>query len=92
LDNGRGNISNENIDKLYKTITGMQAEYEFYFPPVFEGFEGLQRSYAQSIRKTAENARREYEILLESEEEPGVAFEIVSEGAFSRFVAENGGQ
>ena len=78
-------VSNPNVMKLFTTIELMQREYSFYYPPVFDGFEDIQKNYNQSLRKASENARMEYLSLLDTFD-PTTAYEFVSEGIMERFI------
>ena len=79
-------VMDENILKLFTVVREMQEDYTFYFPPVFDGLDDLQRSYNQEIRNAAETSRSEYlEILEEYGEDE--AFRVVSQDVFERFIA-----
>lgn len=79
------NIKNENIIKLFEAVVAMQKEYTFTVPPVFSGFEELQKRYKENLLKTVEGAQREYLGLLE-EQAPDAAYGAVSQGAMQRFI------
>ena len=79
-------ITNDNVRKLREIILEMQKTYTFYFPPVFDGFEEMQRNYNQTLRAAAENSRREYLRLLETQD-PILAYESATRGVFERFKA-----
>ena len=79
------NVTEENVIKLFTVIREMQKEYTFYFPPVFDGLDDLQRSYNREIRSTAESSRSDYLSLI-GEHDEDEAYQIVSQGVFDRFV------
>ena len=82
----QGSITNENVRKLYGTLIEMQFNYSFFVPPVFEGFDEMQRSYNQRILRTAEDSRR---VFLGRLDEMGIdaAFDEASQGAFESFIS-----
>ena len=80
-------VMDENILKLYTVIREMQNEYTFYFPPVFDGLDDLQRTYNQEIRNAAETSRIRYLDLIEEYGEDE-AYKEASQGAFERFIAQ----
>ncbi len=49
-----------NIKKLLQTCQQMQAEYEFFIPPLFEGIDQLQDQYESQLRDYARNSRESY--------------------------------
>ena len=81
------NIESENVRKLFETVGIMQGSYVFFIPPVFDGFEGIQKDYIQSLKRAAEISRQEYLDLLETQD-PRKAYEAVSQGVFEKFTAE----
>ncbi len=87
MTEGAQYMNSVNIRKLYETIAEMRSGYNFYFPAVFDGLEGLQTSYNAALRKAAVDARTEYLALLGSMDKSS-AYESVSEGALVRFIAE----
>jgi len=78
--------ASDNIGKLLKTVIDMQREYVFYVPPVFDGFEELQKRYKKDLLKTAGDSRREYLELLGASD-PDTAYEAASRGVMERFVS-----
>jgi len=78
--------ASDNIGKLLKTVIDMQREYVFYVPPVFDGFEELQKRYKKDLLKTAGDSRREYLELLGASD-PDTAYEAASRGVMGRFVS-----
>ena len=87
LDSVHERVTDERLIKLYETILYMQNDYSFFIPPVFDGFEEIQRNYIQAFRRAAEISRREYLNLIETEG-PDRAYEIVSRGVLEQFVAD----
>jgi multiple sugar transport system substrate-binding protein len=59
-------IENEYVRSALKTIVSMWGNYRFHIPPVFDGFDELQRKYVTMLISTAKDARREYERLQET--------------------------
>jgi multiple sugar transport system substrate-binding protein len=53
-------VENELVSKTLRIIATMNRDYRFYIPPVFDGFDELQKKYVTKLITTAKNARREY--------------------------------
>lgn len=79
------NISDVNIKKLLNTAIEMQKEYDFYIPPLFDGFDELQKEYENKLKKIAAESREEYKKLLKNKDE-NTAFEMESEDVFDDFI------
>ncbi len=77
-------IEDRNIRSLLKTSIKMQADYDFYIPPLFDGIDVLQEDYMKELMKCAADSRAEYQELLKTADED-TAFEEAAEGAFSSF-------
>jgi len=76
--------SDDNIKKLLKTCQQMQAEYQFFIPPLFEGIDQLQEQYESQLRETASSSRKLYlDIVTGSDSES--AYEAVAGTAFKDF-------
>jgi len=84
MEHGIELVTDPNVRNMHETIAQMKRDYVFYFPPVFDGFEELTRSFNQAFMRETENSRQEFLNLLESHE-PETAYEIVSDGAIERF-------
>ena len=80
------NVIDINISKLYTVIREMQKDYTFYFPPVFDGLDDLQRNYNREILNAAESSRFKYLSLIEEHGEDE-AYNAASQGVFEQFVA-----
>ena len=76
-----------NVRKLYETLIFMHENFTFYVPPVFEGLDGIQRNYNQSLLRAAEISRGEFLDLLDTHD-PAAAFETATGGKFELFVSE----
>ncbi|WP_245534722.1 extracellular solute-binding protein [Treponema primitia] len=59
MENGLQAIENAMVKKAFLTALDMQKEYRFYIPPVFDGFDEMQRGYIEEIQKIAKAAREE---------------------------------
>jgi multiple sugar transport system substrate-binding protein len=59
MENGLETIENVMVKRAFLTAVAMQKEYRFYVPPVFDGFDVLQRNYIEEIQKVAKAAREE---------------------------------
>jgi multiple sugar transport system substrate-binding protein len=78
-------IENPVAEKTLLTVTAMQEDYRFYFPPVFDGFDALQTQYAEELRAAAQVGRDEYLRLIETMDEEA-AFRGVSDGAMENYI------
>ena len=78
--------ASDNIGKLLKTVIDMQRDYTLYVPPVFDGFEELQKRYKEDLLKTTGDSRREYLELLGAAD-PDAAYKAVSRGVLERFIS-----
>jgi multiple sugar transport system substrate-binding protein len=74
------------IKKMYHTVAAMREGYRFYIPPVFDGFEDVQRRFTRNVRKAAETGRERYRAALAAEGEAG-ALRAASAGAYEQFIA-----
>ena len=72
--------------KTLLAVAAMQKNYDFYFPPVFDGFSRLQTQYADRLRTVARESRVEYLRLLETQE-PETAFDNVSNNVMDDFIS-----
>ena len=70
------NIENEHIRKTFKTTAAMREDYRFFVPPVFGGFDELQRKYVTNLLTAAKDARLEYERLREIRRSGAFYFEV----------------
>lgn len=77
---------NENIRKLLTTAITVHQEYDFYIPPVFEGFDSISKSYETDIKQSAADARARYIQLLESMA-PDQAYAEAISGVLEAFAA-----
>ena len=77
--------SDVNIKKLLGTAIEMQQEYDFYIPPVFDGFDQLQQDLEKRLKGIAQESREAYVGMLQ-EEEADIAFEKATKNAFEGFI------
>ena len=75
---------NENIRKMLITAVGMQDDYRFYIPPVFEAYESIVSAYNKRVYDQTKQDRERYLRLIKAGETPDSAWEIVSEDALAR--------
>jgi multiple sugar transport system substrate-binding protein len=59
-------IQDRNIQSLLRTSIKMQADYDFYIPPLFDGIDVLQENYSKELMSSAEHSRAEYQELLKN--------------------------
>lgn len=79
-------IENPLVEKTLIVAAGMQKTHAFYFPPVFDGFDGLQTEYVKQIQAFVEDAKRGYKELRKTQD-ADAAFAAVSENAQGEFVS-----
>jgi len=77
-------INDTNIMKLLVSAVEMQQNYNFYIPPVFDGFDELENQYEINLKKVAKTSRTEFLKLIQHEN-PDTAFNKVAEGVFETF-------
>lgn len=78
-------IQDENIQSLLRTSIKMQADYDFYIPPLFDGIDVLQEDYNVKLMNAAVNAKQESQGFL-TESNRGILFNKVTDSAFEKFV------
>lgn len=78
-------MGNVNIRNLFKTITIMQEEYDFFIPPLVENYDNLQKNYEETIKKFAKDSRDEFNIISESVDK-NMTLEAISARAFENFI------
>lgn len=72
-------ITDRNIQSLLRTSIQMQADYDFYIPPLFDGIDVLQDSYNMEIKSSAARSRAIYEELLKNTDEDTAFREAVKD-------------
>ena len=78
-------IPDKNIQSLLKTSITMQADYDFYIPPLFDGIDVLQDDYNTKLLNAAAKTKEECKGFLGSPDE-GTAVRTEEERAFEQFV------
>lgn len=76
---------NENIRKLLAAAITVYKEYDYYIPPVFDGFDIIRNNYETDYKKAATEARERYLRLLESMD-PEQAYEEAISGVYDDFL------
>lgn len=74
-------IQDKNIQSLLRTSIKMQAEYDFYIPPLFDGIDVFQKTYTGTLMNSAQRARSAYLELLKNAEED-TAFREATRNSF----------
>ncbi len=59
------NLPDKRIAELFKAVMEMQQEYDFYIPPLFDGYDRLQNGYEARIKEIALASREKYLDLLQ---------------------------
>lgn len=75
---------NRNIRSLLKTSVKMQADYDFYIPPLFDGIDVLQKNYTNKLITSIAGSRAAYRSSLLSSD-PEAAFQNAAGNAFENF-------
>jgi multiple sugar transport system substrate-binding protein len=76
---------NINIRKLLAAAITVHKEYDFYIPPIFEGFDSISKNYEKDIKQSASEARAKYILLLETMQ-PDQAYSEAIKGVYEVFV------
>ncbi|HYE67527.1 MAG TPA: extracellular solute-binding protein [Anaerovoracaceae bacterium] len=76
-------IQDRNIQSLLRTSIQMQADYDFYIPPLFDGIDVLQETYNMELMSSADRSRAIYEELLKNTDK-GTAFHEAVKDAFEK--------
>lgn len=79
------NIENINIKNLFKTVTTMQKEYDFFIPPLLENYDELQSQYETALKKSAKDAKDEFNAISEPSDK-NTALETISANALKNFM------
>ncbi len=82
-------VADEYIGKMLHVASVMHEEYDFYIPPVFDGFDELGKRYERELKKTGRSARRRYMELC-AHIDGDDAFAAFSAESFRMFAAEMG--
>ena len=77
---------NENIRKMLETAVGMQDNYSFYIPPVFDSYDAIVTAYNRQVYEQAKQDRERYLRLIRSGEAPDSAWAIISADSLSRLL------
>lgn len=72
-------IQDRNIQSLLRTAIQMQADYDFYIPPLFDGIDVLQENYNKEIMSSAERSRAAYQELLKNNDKNAAFREAVKD-------------
>ncbi len=76
---------NGNIRSLLKTSVKMQADYDFYIPPLYDGIDVLQENYTSKLLTSVSDSRTVYRNALMSSD-PDTAFRNATGNAFEKFI------
>ena len=63
----------------------MQQDYDFYIPPVVEGFDEMQKDYEERLIATASNSKEKYQEQIQ-DRDPEEVFDSVSQGVCEDFI------
>ncbi len=77
-------IEDKNIQSLLRTSIKMQADYDFYIPPLFDGVDVLQKNYTEELMNNAAHFRAAYLELLKTTDED-TAFREATKNALEGF-------
>lgn len=76
---------NPSIQKLLRTAITVHKEYDFYIPPVFDGFNTISGNFEDAFLTIAKQSREQYLEDLKIME-PDDAYEKAAKAAFQAFV------
>lgn len=85
MDKEIENVTDERIKSLLQTAITMQQEYDFYIPPLFDGFDKMQKEYENHLKETAAKSKEEYQELLKKQD-ADAAFQKVTKNVFENFI------
>ena len=71
-----------------KTAVTMYNEYDFYIPPVFDGFDLMEKSYNEKIKQIVADARTDY-LTAPDTKNTDEAVNSVSQIVFKTFIEKN---
>ena len=78
-------IEDKNIQSLLQTSIKMQADYDFYISPLFEGIDVMQDDYTSKLREAAGSASTTYQKSLANSDKD-TAFREATKDAFENFI------
>lgn len=78
--------NNPNIQKLLRTAMDVYKEYDFYIPPVFDGFNLISGDFEAGFFAIAQKRREQYLENLQIMESQA-AYEKAASGALKEFIA-----
>jgi multiple sugar transport system substrate-binding protein len=78
-------IQDENVKSLLRTSIKMQADYDFYIPPLFESIDTMQKDYTKRVMDAALESRSVYQDLLQQTDRE-TALKKATEEEFVNFV------
>ncbi|MCL1814288.1 MAG: extracellular solute-binding protein [Treponema sp.] len=81
------NIKSDIMREMFGTVVAMRKSYKFHVPPVFEGFEEMQKEYKSSMQRAAELSMNEYKRMLGAQNP--AAYKNISSGVFEKFLSEH---
>ena len=78
-------IPDKNIQSLLKTSRKMQADYDFYIPPLFDGIDELQDDYNMKLMNSAVDTKQECQGFPVMSDRENLLKEA-TDSAFEKFV------
>ena len=85
MDKAIENHTDPRITALRTTVIQMQQEYDFYIPPVVDGFDEMQEDYEERLIATASNSKEKYQEQIQ-DRDPEEVFDSVSQGVCEDFI------
>ena len=87
MDNGIESYTDARIAALRTTVIQMQQDYDFYIPPVVEGFDEMQKDYEERLIATASSSKEKYQQQIQDQDQdPEAVFDSVSKGVCEHFI------
>lgn len=80
-------IQDQNIRSLLRTSIKMQADYDFYIPPLFESIDIMQKSYTKGFMEAASEGRSVYRDFIQQTDQE-TALKKATENEITDFIQE----
>lgn len=77
-------IPDKNIQSLLKTSIKMQADYDFYIPPLFDGIDKLEDDYNTKLMSTVTDTKQECQSFHDKSDKDTL-FQGATDSAFNQF-------
>ncbi|NLO96554.1 MAG: extracellular solute-binding protein [Peptococcaceae bacterium] len=87
MDKATETSNDPRIAALRATVIQMQKEYDFYIPPVVEGFDEMQKDFEELLMAVAYSSKEKFQQQIqEQDQDPEAVFDNVSKGVYEQFI------